>query len=293
MNADLTRQVKEWVADPTKGPMLHDLLQAEAARVIDAMRDDQFAAGTPYSKEELARRVAAYEQLAEDLGRAASLITYWATTDERIVPSIVARLANALERANGVVPWLELYRYPALLVMYAAGLGAVMGRREERLASLLTSAQIRDQGRWQPAVLVLHAHGVIDHPIAKELPGLDRRHTPMSDHLAEILRPWTEELEPDQDAFERAFDRFEYLLGLAMFDLRRIDAGGGWAPVGRFSWRAERHGAVERDITEEVRTAGAGWPLLRAGLFGGSAERLTESLDGWNEHIRRVRGQQW
>jgi len=294
MNEELIRQVKEWVADPTKAPVLHDLLQGEAARAIEAMHDEQFAAGTPYTKEELPRRAAAYEALTEDLGRAAALVAYWGkTTDDRIVPRILARLANAMERGNGVVPWLEMHLYPALLVMYAGGLGAVIGRREEQLVGLLASAQVRERSEWKPNVLVLNTHGVIDHPIAKELPGLERRHTPMSDYLAEVLRPWLEGIEPDQAAFERAFDRFEYLLGLVMFDLRRQGPGGGWAPVGRLSWRGERYGAVDGEISAEIAAAGSDWPLLRAGLFGGEQGRLTESLEGWNEHIRRVRGQQW
>lgn len=294
MNEELVRRVKEWDADPTKAPVLHDLLHGEATRVIEALHDQGFDSSAPYSKEELARRAAAYETLTEDLGRGAALVAYWSgTTDERLVPGLVVRLANAMERENGVVPWLEMHLYPALLVLYAGGLGAVVGRREEQLAGLLASAGVRQRGEWKPNVLVLHAHGAIDHRIAKDLPGLERRHTPISDHLAEILRPWLEELEPDQAAFERAFDRFEYLHGLVMFDLTRGGPGGGWAPVGRFSWRGERYGAVDQEVSSQIAAAGTQWSLLRAGLFGGDQGRLSESVRGWNEHIGRVRRQQW
>ncbi|MES2211078.1 MAG: hypothetical protein V4515_13005 [Chloroflexota bacterium] len=294
MNEELVASVKAIVADPAKGPALHDLLHAEANRVIEAMRDEQFAAGTAYSKDELARRVAAYEALTEDLSRAAAMVAYWSkATDDRLVAGLVARLANAMERDNGVVPWLEMFLYPALLVMYAGGLGSVIGGRDGLLAALLASPLIHEREEWKPIVLVLHSHNVIDHSIAKELPGLQRRHTPMSDHLAEVLQPWLAPLEPDQPAFEHAFDRFEYLLGLVMFDLRRAAHGSGWAPVGRLSWRGERRRGVDAEIAEEISAAGSAWPLLSAGLFGGERDRLTESAAGWISLVREVRGHQF
>ena len=118
---------------------------------------------------------------------------------------------------------------------------------------------------------------------------MELRKTPVSDHLCEIVRPWVEELEPDQDSYERAFDRWEYLLGLAMFDLTRA-AGRGYAPVGRLSWRGDYGGGIEIALAAEIEAAGSDWPLLRGGLFGRAPARLGESVQGWNEHIGRVRG---
>jgi len=294
MNQDLIGQVKECAADPTKAPYLHDLLNAEARRVIEGMRDTSFGAGVPYSKDELARRVAAYESLTEDLGRAAALVAYWNTSsDDRLVPGIVARLANAMERANGVTPWLELYLYPALLVLYAGGLGCVVGHREEQLAELLASSRVREGEEWRPNAAVLNAHGALDPRIAKDLPGLERHHTPMSDHLAEVLRPWLEDVEPDPVAFEHAFDRFEYLHGLVMSDLTRQGDTYGWAPVGRFSWRGERHAPVDRELEAEIASSGLRWPLLEAGLFGHDLERLKDAVKVWSDRISQVRRHQF
>ncbi len=292
MDEGLIRQVKEWVADPTKAPMLRDLLQTEAGRAIDAMHVEGFAAGAAYSKDELARRVTAYEALSEDLGRAAALMSYWSSsTDDRLVPEIVARLANAMDRGTGARVWLDLCLYPAVLVLYSAGIGAVVGRREEHLANLLASATVREQRELKAVALVLNAATVIEHRLAQELPGLERRHTPMSDHLCETLRPWLQELEPDEAAFEWAFDRFEYLLGLLVFDLTRQTGRHAWGPVGRFSWRGEYGDGVDSAIAAEITAAGPAWPLIRAGLFGRDVDRLAESATGWNQHVAAVRMQ--
>lgn len=294
MNEELLGKVRDLVADPTKAPALHALLDAESNRVTEAIRDESFAVGTPFSDEEFVQRMNAYEKLTENLGRAAALVAYWTrTTDDRLVPGVVTRLANARERAGGQVPFLELSLYPAVLVLYAAGLGAVIGRREEQLAELLGVATIRDRHEWKPAALVLNGPAAIDHRIGQRLPGLERRHTPASDRLCEVVRPWINGLEPDQESYERAFDRWEYLLGLAMFDLTRHAHGTGYAPVGRLSWRGDYGNGIEEALEQEIASAGSDWPLLRAGLFGRDAARLAESVAGWTRHIGEVRRHQF
>jgi hypothetical protein len=262
---------------PNEGPALHEIVHAEAARVIEGMQAESLNAGVEYSMDEFVRRLAAYEVLTEDLARAAALTAYWVkTTDDRLVPGIVARLANAMDRTAGQQPYLDLVRYPSLLVLYGGGLGAVIGRREEQLAGLLASPTIRERQEWQAIAVVVSGPAVIEHRIGRTLPGLERHHTPASDHLLEITGPWLQELESDQESFERWFDRWEFLDGLVAFDLSRQGRRGGWGPVGGFSWRAERGNPVDAEIGQEITSAGANWPLLRSGLFGGDAARRGE-----------------
>jgi hypothetical protein len=293
VNAEFLVQTRELVGDPTKAPALHELLRTEAARVIERMRDDTFSPGTAYSVDELVRRLAAYEALAENLARAAVLVAYWArTTDDRLVPGLVATLANAVERSTGQAPYLDLVRYPALLVLYGGGLGAVIGGREEQLVGLLAPRTLRERQEWTATAVALSGPAVIEHRIAGTLPGLERHHTPVSDHLVEVFRPWFTDLESDQESFERAFDRWEYLDGLVAYDLSSRGGRGGWGPVGRFSWRGEyRTSRIDVEIAEEIAAAGASWPLLRAGLFAGDPTRLKESLEGWHQHIAAIRRQ--
>lgn len=280
--------------DPTQALTLDASLRAEAERLIDAAVGEQFGLGEPFSGEELARRVGALESLTEPLARAAAVWAYWLnSSDTRLMPNIVARLANAPERSAGLMPWLNLRVYPALLTMYTTGIAAVIGQREHLLAGLLASRRAREHQDWKPTVLVIQPEAVIEHNIAKLLPGLERNHTPLSDHLVATVRPWLSDMEPDEPAFERAFDRFEYLLGLVMFDLRRDSPLGGWAPVGRFSWRGKYGTPIDQEITAEATQAGRSWPLLAAGTFHGDPDRLTESLQQWNALIANVRQQQW
>jgi hypothetical protein len=257
---------------------MSDVLGLAAGRVIEGMRGDGFGENQPYSAEELASRVGAYEELSAELSRSVALVGHWSDdAGARLVGRLVGRLANALGRSNGQVPWLKLDRYPALLAMYAAGIGAVAAGREELLAQILTCNGLLEQSRWTANVLVLYPGNVIDHRLAQQLPGLERRHTPVSDHLAEVLGPWLTDIEPDKKAFERTFDRFELLLGLFFYDLGAQRDRGGWAPMGSFQWRYRYGETIWDDLAKEIEDSGDGWPLLKAGSFGGSLERLQAS----------------
>lgn len=287
MNDEIITQVKAWVADATKGPQLHALLHGEVTRIVGRTRAEEFGAGTPYSDAELARRVQAFEDLTADLARSVAYAGYWGHPSMRpLWPGLVSRIANAIDRSGGVEVWLRLVLYPALLVLYSAGVASVAARRYDTLAALLTEAVIYDRDDCQPAALTLHPEEVIGDDVARRLSGLERHRTPQSDHLLSVVRPWLDDLVVGAD-IDRQFDRFEFLLGLVCYDMRRV-TGHDWAPVGRFSWRRMRHGA-DAEIIAEIEASGPRWPLLREGLFSGSFDRLVESARGFAAHIDAIR----
>ena len=72
------------------------------------------------------------------------------------------------------------------------------------------------------------------------LPGLDRRHTPCSDHLFEVLKPLLDELLFLGSEYERAFDIFEVLYAIEY----AFQSDRGWGPVGRFGWKGVRGDSV-------------------------------------------------
>ncbi|MGH2966301.1 MAG: hypothetical protein ACRDMH_13125 [Solirubrobacterales bacterium] len=264
--SDLTDQIHGFVGDPTKLPQLRDALQADAGRAIEAMRDPGFDLATAYSATELARRADAYEAIATDLASAMAVMGFWGTHDMgRVAAEVVGRLANAVDQSRGQDIWLWLTRYPALIVEYAAGLGAVTSGREAFLAPLLTSPHMRIPQRqeWRANVLVLHPGGVMEQRIGQALPGMERRHTPVSDRLFAALRDKLEGLLFDDASYEHVFDRFECLLGLVFYDVQRGDDGDRLGPGRRFQLASPaRCGELGRD---QGRARRAGRAVATAG----------------------------
>jgi hypothetical protein len=67
------------------------------------------------------------------------------------------------------------------------------------------------------------------------VPGMNRRRTPVSDYLIELLRkPMAEFVQADQ-GYEYIFDLFEYICGVLTWHLTP-DRMFRWAPIGRNRW---------------------------------------------------------
>ena len=94
----------------------------------------------------------------------------------------------------------------------------------------------------------------------------------------EMAVPWR----PTEDA---SLQRFDILLTLLWTDDNPESIKFDWvplnAPLGRFAWNPsgrEKTGIAEI-ISAEVAQLGGNWPLLRAGLFGGSLRRFLASKE--------------
>jgi hypothetical protein len=289
--SDLVNQVQSIVGDPTKLPQLRDALQAEASRAVEAMKDPTFDLAAGYSVAELTRRADAYEPIAADLACAMAAMGFWGTPDlGRVAAEVIGRLANVADQSRGQDVWIDLALYPALIVEYAAGLGAVTSGREAFLAPLLISPFVRVRQEWKPNVLVLHPGGVMDQRIGQALPNMERHHTPVSDRLFGVLRDKVDGLVFDDATYERVFDRFECLLGLVFADLNRGNGESAWAPVGRFGWRAHYGVGNWVAIGAELDKQGERWPLLIGGAFDASADRMRASAMAYFAHAQRVAG---
>jgi hypothetical protein len=108
------------------------------------------------------------------------------------------------------------------------------------------------------------------------------RASPVSSYLHAFLREPLREFLPLDADYDEAFDRFEYWFALIWTDENPKSASLDWvpvaAPLGRFaSLRAPAAGDelsfIER-VGAEISQQKKDSPLLRAGLFGGSLQRL-------------------
>src|SRR5439155_10183574 len=129
--------IKRYILDPNARIRLHDLVHEETERVIAELTAAAFPAQTNLQPaEEVQRRVAKYEALTETLR--AILITgcYWGNqTHVPLWTGCLQRVANATGSRNGLVYLLKLRRYPALVLLYAAGVASVAGEHYDTLAA--------------------------------------------------------------------------------------------------------------------------------------------------------------
>jgi hypothetical protein len=284
--------VKKYLSDQRHRIALHDLITGETERLRGKFTDQRFPTHQPPpDASNVTNRVQQYESLAEILQ--AMLITecYW---DEGAYQSLwvkcLDRIANPPGDNSGLVVWVSSKKYPGLLILYGAGIACLAGKQYGTLAHLLTNAKIRDGGREYPLALLLYTHAALSPEIGRLLPGMERRHTPVSDHLAQVLRDPLRDILPSDYDYDDVFDRFEYTLALVCAWLKQKENGRIWGPVGRFGWRNTEYlgRSIMDAFANELAQLGVDWPLLKAGLFDGSLETLQSVKSAFDSDVRRL-----
>lgn len=295
--------LKRYLADHRYRIRLHDLLADEVTRVeqetsVEVMPIDpsQVADATWRG---LRERLARYEAICETLVSLMAVGTHWANSEQlgQFI-GVLERLGNRWREPHtgtALAAHQELLDYPATLALYGAGLGAVAANRLDVLAHVFGDGRIVRSRKRKPLLHEISPADVVDPNIFQPPQGQGRRYTPVSDHLAEVLREPLRELIASE-AFTELFDRFEYLLAIAYADLAAGETVGEtvWIPAGSFAWRHGRHrgeGDFRDQIAVEAREAGegaGGWQFLQGPLFGGKLDRFLEVQQAVDAHVARL-----
>lgn len=294
--ATVAEQFKRLIADPADKIRLDDFVNAYLRQAVQAIGMDKFPVQGQYSDEEFAIRLKAYEEAMVDLETAVILLARWATPEQLpLIEKIFIRIGEIDKGDAGLVPWIKLGWYPLQLLMYVGGISALSQGRFDTLKACLLApvAYSAHGGREAPKPVVIAA----STPLLdvgdqfKTLPGMDRRYTPRSDHLLQVLQPILEDQLFLGKSYEQLFDEFEIMLALTYADARGNSAlGHVWGPPGRFAWK-HSSGYDSSSYAEFVKAAklqGTKWPALLAGFFQGSAIRFAEVSDAYTELIGKL-----
>lgn len=277
--------LKRYLPDERHRIRLSELIRDTTEELVSRLHTDDFPTDTDYSDEELTTRTKRLEALSETSLALTANGSFWGESkhDDSWLGT-VRRLAEADVPQNGKIAWLGLFRYPALLHLYGAGIAAVAAHKYDLLATLLQRPVRSVYGPEDPIVRVLYPHEVIEAKQAHILfphPGAPRQKypAPLSHHLESVIRPTFVDLIPSDQDYADAFDRFECLACLVHQDLFEFRIDGLFVSRGR----------VWQTIRSEIEESPDDWPPLRAGLFGGSIERLESAKSEVDRAIARAR----
>jgi hypothetical protein len=279
--------LKRYLSDPKYRIELHDLIKEERERVYGVLSSDRFPMQrVPPSTEEIAKRIADYESVTEIIRDTITAGCYYGEPHHLpLWVGCIERIANLPETQRYEV-WMNIRRYPALLLLYGGGIAAIAGGNYETLSSLLTKPKFRIRNREAVILERINAVRILDDQLAKTVPGMERRKTPISQHLEALLREPFRDLLPDERVYMETFDLFEYLLAMTYMD--QTD-NLGWAPVGCFAWRYEfDESAPANTVAREIDKIGEEWPLLKAGMFGNSLARARAVKSALDQFISAV-----
>ena len=285
--------LKKYLPDDNYRIQLNDLLMQEANKVYKELSSESFSMNAAFNEEEYRNRVQSYESITEILRHLFITGCYWGEKNqEDLWIRCLQRVIVPLNVRTGFDPWIKLRRYPALLLVYAGGISSLVAGRYDNFVALLTKPEEFHLDKNLPLILSLAPNQVVRKDLAERMFQMERAHTPVNNHLEQILRELFREYLQDDEQYIRFFDKFEYLFALVYVDLFEKQKKRIWGPVGCFGWRNrhehEKH--IMTEIEHESTEEGDNWPLIKAGLFDGSVERFQHIKEEFSDHFRQI---QW
>ena len=230
--------LKRYISEPRYRLQLSDLVDTSIDRVIEITSGEAFAVqgGPEPSSESVTARVRGYDAACSTLLAMSTVGSYWAEENHYPVWQRALERLGSITSSNGTVLWIELQRYPATLLLYALGLGAVESNRLQFLRCILDTTVRREQREDVSAVEILTPFCQFQSfqrgaQVMRFLEDMDRRHTPMNDWVHTTLRPYCNRIIPDDNRYTLVFDKLEILMALSFRQKKN------WVPPGRF-WMA-------------------------------------------------------
>ena len=284
--------MKTYLSEPKYRIALDDLVGNEVERLTIAVSGPAFdASECEVSGATVERRLEAYDLAAETLIRMAFVAGRWAE-GVQLLPWVNAIAKLASRRAlGGVVTWLELQSYPATVVLYGFGLGALLGNRMSNVGHLLNVVIKREHREAERAVerLALWAMFEYGPEIMSKLPGRERRHTPLNERLAEMMSRHFLRFFPSDSAFGEAFDKLEVIVSLSFAKPLVETDKRYWAPPGMYGWRSESRRQIFGELRKDLTDRGDSSDLVTSGIVGRSAEVGLRNLDKLEEFLGSLR----
>ncbi|NKM58472.1 hypothetical protein GFL21_28930 [Rhizobium anhuiense] len=297
----LVNTVKRYLGKPEFRIPLDDLIANEFRNFQQGLDAGALLPQGSWSADEFKRRVSLYESLSEPLVRVAAVIGRWGgQAEHRIILDAVKTISSHADRElGGLVAWLDIRSYPAVLLAASYGIGLVRERRWRDLHEFMSTQMQRSTGSSPQRIvefLFLAAWQGSANDYWRSFEGLQDRRTAFSDHLYELLGSWSVSMIGTLPDFGLLFETWEILGGIAYLertDEALIDEALAqpsqrnwtWLPAGRSAWNRPTRERILQEIMETETRA----ELLKAGFAKGSdsfLEKLVTNYKRMASHMR-------
>jgi hypothetical protein len=266
--------LKRYLAEAKYRIMLDDLVSREAENVAAATTGPAFDVNSQNTNGvAILARLKSYEAASVTLIRMAFVAGQW-SDGAQVTPWTRALAKLSLRRAQGgTLIWLELQRYPATLLLYAFGLGAVATEQWASLHAMFNSTVASESREDKRAVELVPVWALFERgaDVMKLLPERDRQFTPLQNHLEAVLLPFFRSHFTSEEAFHLAFDKLEVLAALS-YAIPAIAKGERyWTIPGAYGWRHENRQRIFGEIRSSLQSLGDHSPFVLSSIVGKTA----------------------
>ncbi len=287
--------LKRYLSEPKYRIQLADLVDGEVRRIVEVISGPRFAVegGKQPDGETFTARVRAFEAASGTLLAMAGVGGYWAEADHfHIWKRALASLANRCT-SSGYTAWIDLQMYPATMLLYALGIGAIEAGRLDLLGALLSTTILRESREDQTVAQKLPPFCLFEgNGVPRLLSGMDRCHAPLNDWLHNTLRPLVNRLIPNDQRYTLVFDKLEVLIALSCGWHSKKGDGWYWVPPGAYGYRYENRTRIIQEIEGSIETQGDKSPFVKSHLFGDTAAECSRQLGLFKDFVGKL-GNRW
>ena len=279
--------LKRYLPESRHRIQLSELIGDTVEKVVEMTSGEAFVVeGVHLTRESVTERVHRYEVACETLLPMALIGGYWAEKEHYPIWQQALQRLGSRRHSGGTVIWLNLQQYPATLLLYALGLGAVSNNRLQFLKHILTFPVHNHHQEDVAAVEILTPFRLVDRDAMKRLlEGMDNRYAPLNDRIHETLHPYTERIIPDNNRYTLIFDKLEILVSLNF--MYQNSPNPHWAPPGAFGYRYQNTERIFQKINQSLSTEQNESLFVTCGLFGNTAQVCLQNLAILGQFIQR------
>lgn len=274
--------LKKYLSEQRYRIQLEDLISEETNRVLCVIESPAFdMSARELDGKTLGDRVRGYEAASTTLIEMAAVAGYWAK-DAQVKPWLRA-LARLTQRKheNGLATLIGFQRYPACLMTYAFGLGAIAADNLIAFGELLAVKIVREHHTELVSALALHPISMFDRGTnaVKLLPGKERHLVPLNSWIEDHFAPLGKALFQSDQEYRNGLDKVEFLWTLAYAHSIRNQDGHFWVPFGNFIYRSDSYTQLMKAVRSSLSAVGANSPYVTSSIFGASVQECGEILD--------------
>ena len=286
-------KLKRYMPEPQHRIRLSDLIEETVQEVVERLSDKTFTRTGPMpTSESITHRVRAYDAVCSKLTAMAVVAGRWAEEEHWSEwQRALVRLAGTsrITETAQLHLWRVLQRYPATLLLYALGLGAVDGNHLKFLNSLLTTKVRVDNEEEMTAAEALPPSLMRSEDEMRELEGMAGRYTPLNDWINSVMRVSAEHAIRDDTRFTHAFDKLEILIAVAVGGVQEW-TGHYAAPACSCYRRGRSYSRIMEVIRDSVAREKADSAYVRSGIFGTDWEECHDRLRHLDDFVGSIGG---
>ncbi len=251
--------------------------------------------------ETFSNRFGKYEAIAERAARIFGLLGRWWVEEDFDLASSAIKEFSTPKTRSGLFAFIELERYPGVLLMYSYGFGLLKAARYADLFQLFC-IPVPQHDVKKPLITrcFLGSWDEVGKHAFDGASGRGGEKASLSDHLFDLFRVWLQDYVFIDSDIPLLYAEFEILASLAYLTFsvnlsdfieadKRDPAQGNyvWCPVGRVAWDVSNR----EQIIEKLKTPANAKTLLEAGFAKGDQRFFDLALGNIHRFCKAMQSQ--